>query len=234
MPEFQCQTCLKAFEVSQAALDKYPGWKPKVCIRCREAATSKGSTKSKAPSSAGSSGHSKRSASRAGSAAGSSSAEQNLSVKEVLLRYSDGPDSGVFTDGAASPNPGPGGWGAVYVRGGEIVAEAYGNEPHTTNNRMELMALIAGFDLVPSDEAVDVWSDSQLCVNTINSWAAQWEKLGWKRKSGEIKNLELVQQLYSLAKKKPQVRLRWIKAHSGLRWNEYADALATAYRRSEK
>jgi ribonuclease HI len=157
-----------------------------------------------------------------------------LTVAEVLERYTEGPESGVFTDGAASPNPGPGGWGAVFVRDGQIVGEAHGQDPDTTNNRMELTALIAGFELVPDGEAATVWSDSQLCVNTINQWAAQWEKRGWKRNSGDIKNLELVKRLYALKRAKPKLELKWIRAHSGFRWNEYADSLATAYRRETK
>jgi len=163
-----------------------------------------------------------------------SSPEQDLTCEEVLARYTDGPETGVFTDGAAEPNPGPGGWGAVHVTDGQIVNEVLGHEPHTTNNRMELTALIEGYRMLDGRPATTVWTDSQLCVNTINEWAAGWEKRGWRRKTGEIKNLELVQELYALAQARPDVELRWIKAHSGYRWNEYADALATAYRRSQR
>jgi ribonuclease HI len=138
----------------------------------------------------------------------------------------------VFTDGAADPNPGPGGWGAVYVVGNSIITEQCGNEPHTTNNRMELMALIAGCALVPAGTPAVMYTDSQLCVKTINEWAAAWKARGWKRKTGPIKNLELVQELYAIIQSRPELSLRWIAAHSGNRWNEYADALATAYRRS--
>ena len=74
-----------------------------------------------------------------------------------------------------------------------------------------------------------VYSDSQICVKTVNEWAAGWEKRGWRRKSGPIANLELVQKLYALAGTHPDVTLQWIKAHDGSRWNEYADALASAY-----
>jgi ribonuclease HI len=150
----------------------------------------------------------------------------------VLATYTEGPTTGVFTDGAAHPNPGPGGWGAVYVVDNQIVAQRHGSEPLTTNNRMELTALIAGYQLVPAGQPAVVMTDSQLCVDTINSWAANWERNGWKRKGGEIKNLELVQELYRLARANPRIELRWIKSHNGYRWNEYADALATAYRRA--
>ena len=164
-------------------------------------------------------------------ARGGSSREENLTVAEVLAKYSAGPLDGVFTDGAAEPNPGPGGWGVVYVKNNVIVAEKYGHEPHTTNNRMELRALIEGCALVGNGDGAVLYTDSQLCVNTITQWAKGWEARGWKRKGGEIKNLELVQELYAEFKKRPELDLRWIAAHSGNRWNEYADSLATAYRR---
>ena len=160
-----------------------------------------------------------------------SAREENLTVAEVLAKYSDGPSSGVFTDGSADPNPGPGGWGVVYVVDGEIVDEACGREPGTTNNRMELTALIEGYRLVPAGRAAVVWTDSQLCVNTVTKWAAGWERRGWRRKSGPIANLEQVKELYALSKSHPGVQLSWIKAHDGSRWNEYADALASAYQR---
>ena len=120
----------------------------------------------------------------------------------------------------------------MYVIANAIREQALGHEPHTTNNRMELMALIAGYRLVPAGEATTVYTDSRLCVNTINLWAAGWRKNGWKRKGGPIKNLDLVEELYDLARARPDIELCWIKSHSGNRWNEYADALATAYRRN--
>jgi ribonuclease HI len=160
-----------------------------------------------------------------------SAPERVLSLREVLDAYTDGPMTGVFTDGAAHPNPGPGGWGAVHVVANEIISEVRGSDPQTTNNRMELTALIAGYGMVPRGTTAIMLTDSQLCVDTINSWAADWERNGWKRKRGEIKNLDLVQELYRIARSRPEIELRWIKSHNGYRWNEYADALASAYRR---
>jgi ribonuclease HI len=227
MSTFQCQRCSRSFDVPQATLDKYPSWQPKACLRCR-----------KLPGSAAGSGASQRkpgSAPRraaAGPLAARAAVEGTLTLQEVLATYTEGPTTGVFTDGAAHPNPGAGGWGAVYVVENEIIAQESGAEPQTTNNRMELTALIAGYRLVPPGRAAVMMTDSQLCVDTINTWAKGWEKNGWKRKGGEIKNLDLVQELYQLARKHPQIELRWIKAHSGYRWNEYADALATSYRRA--
>lgn len=139
------------------------------------------------------------------------------------------PRTGLFTDGSATPNPGPGGWGVVYVVDDEIIDELHGHEPWTTNNRMELVALIAAYEIASTTVPLDVWTDSQLCVKTVNEWAASWAKRGWRRKDGEIKNLELVQELYALSLSKPNLTLRWIKAHNGTRWNEYADQLAGRY-----
>jgi ribonuclease HI len=150
-----------------------------------------------------------------------------FSPQEVLARYTAGPKTGVFTDGSCEGNPGPGGWGFVWVEDDVIRAEQCGHDPATTNNRMELAGLIAAYRALPADHAITVYSDSQLCVNTINEWARGWEARGWRRKTGPIANLELVKELWALAKAHPRVELRWIKAHDGSRWNEYADALAT-------
>lgn len=155
-----------------------------------------------------------------------------LTPEEVLVRHHGGPRTGVFTDGSCDPNPGRGGWGFVWVADNEIVESGSGFEPQTTNNRMELQALIEAYKILPEDSEVEIYSDSQLCVNTVTQWAAGWEKRGWKRKSGPIKNLELVQELYALSRSHPGCNLKWIKAHDGSRWNEYVDALASAYQRS--
>ena len=147
--------------------------------------------------------------------------------EEVLDRFTAGPKTGLFTDGSCEGNPGPGGWAAVWVEDDRIVREEHGRDGSTTNNRMELQALIAGYRMLPADAALTIYSDSQLCVKTVNEWAAGWERRGWKRKTGPIANLELVKELYALAKAHPHVELKWIKAHDGSRWNEYADAVAS-------
>jgi ribonuclease HI len=152
----------------------------------------------------------------------------------VLDRYQDGPVSGVFTDGSASPNPGPGGWGAVYVIDGEVVAEANGTEPATTNNRMELRALLAALELVPMGTPVTIYTDSNLAVKTLTEWAPGWEAKGWRRKTGPVENLDLVRPLYEALRERPELTVRWIKAHAGNRWNEYADSLASAYARERR
>jgi ribonuclease HI len=213
MPSFQCSVCGADFDVPQAAIDKFPGWQPKYC---RDHSPKK-----------------KTSTKRSGGGRGGAKREENLTRAEVLVKYSGGPDLGVFTDGSASPNPGPGGWGTVWVEDGKVKDERHGKTGHTTNNRMELTALIEAFKMLPNDAAITVFTDSRLCVDTITKWAPNWEKKGWKKKGGEIKNLELVQELLALFRAHPDCALEWIAAHSGNRWNEYADSLATAWMRHE-
>ncbi|HEY5889082.1 MAG TPA: ribonuclease H, partial [Acidimicrobiia bacterium] len=141
--------------------------------------------------------------------------------------------TGVFTDGASEGNPGPGGWGAVLIVDGEIVNEAMGSDGYTTNNKMELSAMIAGLKMLPNDADIDVYTDSKLIVDTLNDWAKKWRANGWRKKSGPVANLELVKEALALSEARPNVRIKWIRAHSGYRWNEYADSLATSYRRRE-
>jgi ribonuclease HI len=209
MAEFHCQDCGKAFELRQDVLDRYPGWTPRQCIDCRN----KTQPVAKRPA--------------------SKSKNRDLTVGEVLDSFTDGPDTGVFTDGASEGNPGPGGWGSVYVENGAIVDEKMGSEPHTTNNRMELTAMVAGLEMLPLDSSLDVYTDSKLIVDTLNTWAQGWRAKGWKRKTGPIANLELVQRAFELYEARPGVTVKWIRAHSGYLWNEYADALATSYRRGD-
>lgn len=156
--------------------------------------------------------------------------EPQLDRQAVLRKFSAGPDTGVFTDGFCEPNPGYGGWGAVKVVHGQILKEAHGHEDPTTNNRMELRALIEGFKMLDPEEVLPVYTDSQLCVNTITLWAAGWAANGWTRgkKHEPVMNLDLVKELYELALSRPKTQLQWIKGHAGLRWNEYADALSRA------
>lgn len=114
----------------------------------------------------------------------------------------------------------------MYVKENRIVDEAYGYGGDTTNNRMELLALIEAASLVPDGTPAKVYSDSNLAVQTINEWAANWEKKGWRRKSGPVQNLDLVKEAYQIYRQRPDLEVIWIKAHVGFRWNEYADELA--------
>ena len=224
MPTFTCTVCDVEFEVPQAALDKYPGWRP---AYCREHSPSKKRASKSGPEPRPGGAKPRRGGSKRRATRG----EENLTLDEVLAKYTGGPDSGVFTDGSASPNPGPGGWGMVWVDKGEILAQDHGHEAHTTNNRMELEALIAAYRRLPEDARVTVHSDSRLCIDTITKWAPAWERKGWKRKGEPLKNLDLVKELLALYRAHAGCRLVWIAAHSGERWNEYADSLATAWMR---
>lgn len=204
-----CAQCGKQFEVSAKLRERFPGWTPSRCPECH-----------------GKSGEGKpRGRGRQGPKG------RLLTPEQVLDRHTDGPDSGVFTDGSADPNPGPGGWGAVWVVDGKVIDEECGHEPHTTNNRMELTAIMHGIALVPDGTAATVYTDSRLAVDTVTKWAAGWASNGWKRKTGPVSNLDLVRPLYETLQRRPEIDVRWIKAHAGSRWNEYADALAGTYRR---
>ena len=157
-------------------------------------------------------------------------ASELLTCDEVLARYRGGPVDGVFTDGSCEGNPGPGGWGMVWVENDEIVEQKLGTDPATTNNRMELTALIEGMKLVPPGTSTVVYSDSNLAVRTLNEWASGWEARGWKRKRGPVENVDLVKQAYYTYRARSDVEIRWIKGHAASRWNEYADELANRWR----
>jgi ribonuclease HI len=120
-----------------------------------------------------------------------------------------------------------GGWGAVYVVGDKIIGEKRGRDPATTNDRMELFALRAALELAPVGTPAVIYSDNKLCVVTMNTWAKGGQAKGWKKKGGPIMNLELIQEIYMKLQGRPTLQLEWIAAHSGHRWNVYADALAT-------
>ena len=119
------------------------------------------------------------------------------------------------------------------MRENTIVEERHGQDAWTTNNRMELTALINGLEMAPPGEVITVYTDSQLAVNTLTKWAKRWEARGWKRKEAEIANLDLVKRAWELVQERPKASLEWIRAHDGSRWNEYADALSTAHLRTE-
>ena len=138
----------------------------------------------------------------------------------------------LFTDGACKGNPGPGGWAFILQHPASGKAhEGSGGEAHTTNNRMELLGVIRGLELLRLPLTVDLYSDSQYVLKGMREWMAGWKRKGWKKDGGEIKNLELVQRLVALARSRPNVRIEWIAAHVGHRWNEHADKLATAWMR---
>ena len=157
--------------------------------------------------------------------------EGELTPEQVLATYFRGPQDGIFTDGGARPNPGTGGWGWVHVEAGRILAQGHGGDRNTTNNRMELSAIIDALRHLAPDAKAVLYTDSDLCVKTLTIWARGWQARGWRKKDGEIKNHDLVQQAWALVQERPGVKLQWIKAHDGSRWNEYVDALATEFLR---
>jgi ribonuclease HI len=131
----------------------------------------------------------------------------------------------IYTDGACSGNPGPGGWGAVLIWG-DTIKEIYGGEPVTTNNRMELMAAIQALETLKRPCKVELHTDSQYVKNGITQWINAWKARGWKTAGKDpVKNEDLWKRL-DHARLRHDVHWRWIKGHAGHEHNERADALA--------
>ena len=134
----------------------------------------------------------------------------------------------IYTDGGASPNPGPGGWGAVILAPGAEPRELSGGAPSTTNNRMELLAAISALADLAEPVAVDLYTDSQYVRQGITSWLSRWRAQNWRRRDGgAVKNVDLWRRLESL-NRRHRVRWHWVKGHAGNEWNERVDALASA------
>jgi len=133
----------------------------------------------------------------------------------------------IYTDGACKGNPGPGGWG-VLLRSGATVKELYGGERSTTNNRMELMAVIQALEALKRPCAVTLYLDSQYVLKGITEWLPGWKAKGWKTASKQpVKNQELWQRLDALLQQGGHdVDWRWVRGHNGDAGNERADALA--------
>lgn len=131
----------------------------------------------------------------------------------------------IFTDGACSGNPGPGGWGAILRAGGKE-RELFGGEPETTNNRMELTAVIRALEALKRPVRARVWTDSQYVQKGISEWIRGWKARGWKTASKEpVKNADLWRELDRLAAQH-EVDWCWVRGHAGHPENERADALA--------
>lgn len=131
----------------------------------------------------------------------------------------------LFTDGACKGNPGPGGWGAV-LRYGTREKELFGGEAQTTNNRMELIAVIEGLHALKQRCSVDITTDSQYVKNGITQWIHNWKRNGWRTAANKpVKNDDLWRQLDD-AVQRHDVAWHWVKGHSGHPENERADALA--------
>ena len=131
----------------------------------------------------------------------------------------------IYTDGACSGNPGPGGWGALLVYGGSR-RTICGGESETTNNRMELMAAIMALETLTRPCDVDLWTDSQYLRQGITEWLKGWKRNGWKTASRQpVKNVDLWQRLDE-AQARHQVAWHWVKGHAGHTENEEVDGLA--------
>ena len=135
----------------------------------------------------------------------------------------------IYTDGACSGNPGPGGWAAILSCMGRE-KELSGGERETTNNRMELRAVIEALSALKEPCEVELWTDSQYIARAINEgWLAGWKRRGWGRKEGGLKNPELWQRLDALLGEH-KVTVNWLRGHDGQEQNERCDALAVAER----
>lgn len=136
----------------------------------------------------------------------------------------------IYTDGACSGNPGPGGWGAVLISGSHR-KELSGGEAETTNNRMELTAAIEALRALNGTPQVDLFTDSTYVKKGITEWIASWRRNGWRRRSGKrllaVKNEDLWRELDRLAEAH-HVSFHWVEGHAGHSENERADALARA------
>ncbi|MDO4684227.1 MAG: ribonuclease H [Candidatus Saccharibacteria bacterium] len=134
-----------------------------------------------------------------------------------------------YTDGSAVPNPGPGGFAVIKDMKPHILGSEDGD---TTNIRMEGKAIIAALQDA-TGEPCEIRTDSEFWINVITKWAPGWEAKGWKKKGGEIKNLDIVQEVYPLYQQS-QATLTWVRGHVGHEGNELADTWANKAREGER
>ena len=131
----------------------------------------------------------------------------------------------IYTDGACKGNPGPGGWGAV-LRIGAHEKEIYGGERQTTNNRMELTAVIRALESLKRSATVEIYTDSQYVKNGIETWINAWKRNGWKTSGRKpVKNADLWVELDRLVREH-EITWHWVKGHADTEGNQRADALA--------
>lgn len=136
------------------------------------------------------------------------------------------PEVEIYTDGACSGNPGAGGWGVI-LRYGSIEKELSGGEAHTTNNRMELQAVICALKALKKECKITLYTDSKYVMDGVNQWLPNWKVNGWKttNKKSAVKNLDLWQELDTLLCKHT-IKWVWVKGHNGHPENERVDKLA--------
>lgn len=138
---------------------------------------------------------------------------------------SDKPYVTIYSDGACWGNPGPGGWGAILIKD-RHKKEISGAEALTTNNRMEITAALMALKELKQSSIVQLFTDSSYLVNAATDWMPGWKARGWRRKGGELLNVDLWQEL-DREMTKHQITWIWVKGHAGNRYNERADRLAT-------
>ena len=132
----------------------------------------------------------------------------------------------IYTDGACSGNPGPGGWAAIIIVNNEIKDTFFGSEKNTTNNQMELMAPIKAIQKFKKKSEISIFTDSTYVRDGITNWIKQWEKNGWKTASKKpVKNKDLWKKLKNLSSKH-SIKWIWIKGHSQDKYNNLVDELA--------
>lgn len=135
----------------------------------------------------------------------------------------------IYTDGACSGNPGPGGWGAILMYK-DVKHELSGGKKQTTNNRMELTGVISALKALKEPCVVNLYTDSQYICNAINQkWLRGWKAKNWKRKGGELKNIDLWKELDELITVHT-VHFHWVKGHAENEFNNRCDSLAVAQR----
>jgi ribonuclease HI len=140
----------------------------------------------------------------------------------------------IYSDGACSGNPGPGGWGYVIVNGAAISKEVYGHDTSTTNNKMEMMGAIRGLESFPSRQKINLYTDSNYLKNGITDWSKKWQRNGWKTADGkDVKNKDLWERLVIL-NQVHDVSWNWVKGHSTDPLNQRADKLAVQGRDEAK
>ena len=132
----------------------------------------------------------------------------------------------IYTDGACSGNPGPGGWAAIIIENNEVKDMIYGNEKNTTNNKMELLAPIKAIEKFKKKSEISIMTDSNYVKDGITIWIKKWEKNGWKTASRKpVKNKDLWKKLKNLSSKH-SIKWIWVKGHAQNKYNNLADELA--------
>ena len=133
----------------------------------------------------------------------------------------------IYTDGACSGNPGPGGWGAVIFDNDNKQKNISGSEENTTNNRMELSAAIMALEEVNKNSEITIYTDSTYVKNGITEWVLKWKENGWKNSNKEpVKNKDLWEKLVNLCEQNT-INWKWVKGHASNKYNNLADELAT-------